>query len=46
MRAALTAIGGHRPEFRDRVLGLAKKLKLPDVTEGVEALVAAWEAGA
>jgi 3-methyladenine DNA glycosylase AlkD len=46
MRAALTAIGGHRPEFRDRVLGLAKKLKLPDVSEGVEALVAAWEAGA
>ncbi|MHC5021957.1 MAG: DNA alkylation repair protein [Planctomycetota bacterium] len=46
MRAALAAIGGHRPEFRERVLGLAKKLKLPDVTAGVEALQAQWEAGA
>lgn len=44
MRPALAAIGGHRPEFRDRVLGLAKKWKLMDVTEGVEALQAAWEA--
>lgn len=45
MKAALIAIGGHRPEFRERVLGMAKKFKLRDVTEGVDALQAAWEAG-
>lgn len=46
MKTALIAIGGHRPEFRERVLGIAKKFKLMDVTEGVEALQAEWEAQA
>lgn len=46
MRATLIAIGGHRPEMRERVLGLAKKFKLKDVRVGVEALQAQWEAQA